>query len=77
MEKVTSKNTNRALRDTNAVKTTVLLSHFRNNYGFISPTHSSYLQYNLKLWAGAVRFDPGRNLAEGSPLANTQKIVKK
>jgi len=28
---MTSKNTNRALRDTNADKTTVLLSHLRNN----------------------------------------------
>jgi len=27
MEKITSKNTNRALRDTNADETTVLLSH--------------------------------------------------
>jgi len=34
MEKITSKNTNRALRDTNAVKL-LLLSHLRNNYGFI------------------------------------------
>jgi len=33
MEKITSKNTNRAIRDTN--KTTVLLSHLRNNCGFI------------------------------------------
>jgi len=35
MEKITSKNTNRALRDTNADKTAVLLSHLRNNYAFI------------------------------------------
>jgi len=35
MEKITSENTNRALRDTNAVKTTVLLSHLGNNYAFI------------------------------------------
>jgi len=35
MEKITSKNTNRALRDTNADKTNVLLSHLRNNYAFI------------------------------------------
>jgi len=35
MEKITSKNTNRASRDTNADKTTVLLSHLRNNYAFI------------------------------------------
>jgi len=35
MEKITSKNTNRALRDTKADKTTVLLSHLRNNYAFI------------------------------------------
>jgi len=35
MEKITSKNTNRALRDTNAVKITTLLSHLRNNYAFI------------------------------------------
>jgi len=34
-EKITSKNTNRALRDTNAEKNTVLLSHLRNNYVFI------------------------------------------
>jgi len=34
-EKMTSKITNRTLRDTNADKTTVLLSHLRNNYGFI------------------------------------------
>ena len=39
--------------------------------------HSSYLQYNLKLWSDAVRFKQGRNLAERSPLANTKKIVKK
>jgi len=54
IEKITSKNINRALRDTNADKTTVLLSHLRNNYAFIvgtaaSPTYSSYLQYNLAL----------------------------
>ena len=30
---MTSKNTNRAIRDTNADKTTVLLSHLRNNQG--------------------------------------------
>jgi len=35
MEKATSKNTNRALRDTSVDKTTVLLSHPRNNYAFI------------------------------------------
>jgi len=35
MEKITSKNTNWASRDTNADKTTVLLSHLRNNYAFI------------------------------------------
>jgi len=35
MEKITSKNTNRALRYTNADKTTVLLSPLRNNYAFI------------------------------------------
>jgi len=35
MEKITSKNTNGALRDSNAHKTTVLLSHPRNNYAFI------------------------------------------
>jgi len=35
IEKITSKNTNRTLRDTNADKTTVLLSHLKNNYGFI------------------------------------------
>jgi len=34
-KKNTSKNTNRALRDRNADKTTVLLSHLRNNYAFI------------------------------------------
>jgi len=34
--KITSKNTNRALRDTNADKTTALLSHLRNNYAFIA-----------------------------------------
>jgi len=32
---MTSKNTNRALRDINAGKPTVLLSHLRNNYAFI------------------------------------------
>jgi len=31
MEKITSKNTNRRSRDTNADKTTALLSHPRNN----------------------------------------------
>jgi len=36
METITSKNTNRALRDTNADKTIVLLSHLRNNYAFIA-----------------------------------------
>jgi len=35
MEKNHIKNTNRALRDTNADKTTALLSHLRNNYDFI------------------------------------------
>jgi len=35
MEKITSKNTNRTLRDTKAHKTTVLLSYLRNNYAFI------------------------------------------
>jgi len=37
MVKIISKNTNQALRDTNADKTTVLLmiSHLRNNYAFI------------------------------------------
>jgi len=30
-QKIASKNTNRALRDTNAVKITVLLTHLRNN----------------------------------------------
>jgi len=55
VEKNTSKKTNRASRDKNANKTTVLLSHPRNKYAFIegqccySPTHSSYLQHNLAL----------------------------
>jgi len=35
VEKITSKNTKRALRDENANKTTVLLSHLRNSYAFI------------------------------------------
>jgi len=35
VEKITSENTKRALRDKNADKTTVLLSHLRNNYAFI------------------------------------------
>jgi len=35
MKKITSKNTNRVLRDTGADKTTVLLSHLRNNCAFI------------------------------------------
>jgi len=35
VEKITSTNTKRALRDKNANKTTVLLSHLRNNYAFI------------------------------------------
>ena len=35
MEKITSKNTNQAIRNTNADKTTVLLSHLKNNYAFI------------------------------------------
>jgi len=34
--KITSKNINRALRDTNAEKTTALFSHLRNNYAFIA-----------------------------------------
>jgi len=33
--KITSKYINRALRDTNADKTAVLLSHLRNTYAFI------------------------------------------
>jgi len=33
--KITSKNSNRALRDTHADKTIVLLNHLRNNYAFI------------------------------------------
>ena len=54
MEKITSKNTNRALRDTNADKTTVLLSHLKTTililqYTAASPTHTSYLQYKLAL----------------------------
>jgi len=32
---ITSKNTNRALRETNADKSTVLLGHLRNNHAFI------------------------------------------
>jgi len=36
MEKITSKNTNRALRDTNADKTVVLLRHLMNSYAFIA-----------------------------------------
>jgi len=36
MEKIASKNTNRALHDTNADKTTILLRHLRNNYVFIA-----------------------------------------
>ena len=49
-----TKNTNRALRDRNADKTTVLLSHLRKALLLLqdtatSPTHSSYLQYNLAL----------------------------
>jgi len=35
MEKITSKNTNRDLRHTNADNTTVLPSHLRNNYAYI------------------------------------------
>jgi len=35
IEKITYKNTNRVSRNTNADKTTVLLSHLRNNYAFI------------------------------------------
>jgi len=35
MEKITFKNTNRAIRDTNVDTTTVLLIHLRNNYAFI------------------------------------------
>jgi len=35
MEKIACKNTNRALRDTNGVKITLLLSHLRNNYAFV------------------------------------------
>ena len=35
IENITSKNTNRNLRDTNADKTTVLLSELRNNYVII------------------------------------------
>jgi len=36
MKKIPSKNTNRALRDTNADETTVLLRYLRNNYAFIA-----------------------------------------
>jgi len=35
MEKITSKNTNRALRDTNADKTTALLSHLEKTTMFL------------------------------------------
>jgi len=35
LKKITSTNNSRALCDTNADKTTVLLSHLRNNYVFI------------------------------------------
>jgi len=35
MQKITSKSTNRTLHGTNADKTTVLLSHLKNNYVFI------------------------------------------
>jgi len=35
MEKITSKNNNRVIRDTNADKTTVLRGHLRHNYAFI------------------------------------------
>jgi len=34
-KKITSKNSNRASRDTNVDKTAVLLSDLRNNYAFI------------------------------------------
>jgi len=34
-KKIACKNTNRALRDTNPVKITALLSHLRNKYVFI------------------------------------------
>jgi len=36
VDKITFKNTKRALRDKNAHKTTVLLSHLRDNYAFIA-----------------------------------------
>ena len=53
-EKITSKNINRALRHTNADKTTALLSHLKTTMLLLqdtaaSLTHSSYLQYNLAL----------------------------
>ena len=35
IEKIACKNTDRAIRDTNAVKITVLLSLLRSNYAFI------------------------------------------
>ena len=35
-KEIISKNTNRTLRDTNADRKTVLLSHLRNNYAFIA-----------------------------------------
>ena len=35
IEKITSKNTNRTIRYTNADKTTVLLSRLRNNYSML------------------------------------------
>jgi len=76
VEKITSKNTKRTLRDKNANKTTVLLSHLKNNYAFIvgyccsiqifctaaSPTDSSYPQYSFAL---IKTWDVTRGLSQG------------
>jgi len=85
IEKITSKNTNRTLRDTNADKTTVLLSELRNNYviivGYCCKPYTKLLSvvqpfFDQVRWCN-YRFELGGNLAEGNPLANTQKIVEK
>jgi len=50
MEKITSKNTNRALPDTNPDKTTVLLSHLRNTMLFQgSHTYSKIIFHTFSI----------------------------
>jgi len=53
-KKITSENTNRASRDTNADKTTVLLSYLKNNYAFIVGQGWAINLARELLWEGRV-----------------------